>query len=203
MKAKWPIIPLILVTAAVLTMIALGIWQLQRKAEKETLLARLSSAANLPATSYPAVPIAGELPLFRKSSVVCLRVTEWRTVSGSNAKGEAGFAHLASCQTGGAEGPGAVVAAGWTKRLIKPDWQGGPIRGIIAPDKAHLLRLVATDPVPGLEMLAKPSSDNIPNNHLLYAIQWFFFAFAAALIFALALRKKRQETGGLGNDHVS
>ena len=37
MKAKWPVIPLILVTVAVLTMIALGIWQLQRKTEKEAL----------------------------------------------------------------------------------------------------------------------------------------------------------------------
>jgi surfeit locus 1 family protein len=202
MKAKLPIIPLILVTAAVLTMIALGIWQLQRKAEKEALLARLSSAANLPATAYPAIPIAGELPLFRQSSVVCLRVTQWRTVSGSSDKGEAGFAHLASCQTGGAERPGAVVAAGWTKRLVKPDWQGGPIRGIIAPDKAHLLRLVATDPVPGLQLLAKPSSGNIPNNHLLYAVQWFFFAAAAAAIFALALRKKQRETGVLGNNYI-
>ena len=202
MKAKWPVIPLILVTVAVLTMIALGIWQLQRKSEKEALLARLSSAANLPATAYPAVPIAGELPLFRKSSVMCLRVTEWRTVSGSNAKGEAGFAHLASCQTGGAEGPGAVVAAGWTKRLVKPDWKGGQIRGIIAPDKAHLLRLVATEPVPGLELLAKPSSDSIPNNHLLYAVQWFFFAAAAAVIFALALRKKQRETDVSGQDLV-
>ncbi len=202
MKAKWPIIPLILVTAAVLTMMALGIWQLQRKSEKEALLARLSSAANMPAITFPAVPIAGDLPLFRKSSVVCLQVTDWRTVSGSNDKGEAGFAHLASCQTSGAEGPGAVVAAGWTKRLIKPDWQGGPIRGIIAPDKAQLVRLVATDPVPGLELLAKPSPDSIPNNHLLYAIQWFFFAFAAALIFALALRKMRRENDGLGNNQT-
>jgi cytochrome oxidase assembly protein ShyY1 len=180
-------------------MIALGVWQLQRKAEKEALLARLSAAANLPATAYPAVPISGDLPLFRKSSVMCMRVTQWRTVSGSSEKGEAGFAHLASCQTGGAEGPGALVAAGWTKQLVKPEWKGGPIRGIIAPDKTQLLRLVATDPVPGLELLAKPSSDNIPNNHLLYAIQWFFFAAAAATIFLLAVRKKRRDSDVLGN----
>ena len=35
-----------------------------------------------------------------------------------------------------------------------------------------------------------PSPDSIPNNHLSYAVQWFLFAGIAALIYALALRKK-------------
>lgn len=194
MTGKWPVIPTIIAVAAISTMTALGIWQLQRKGQKEALLVQLASAATLPPIAYPTVPISGELPLYRKSSVMCLRITEWRTISGSNSKGEAGFAHLASCQTGGAEGPGTVVAAGWTKQLAKPDWKGGVINGVIAPDKKQLLRLVATDPVPGLKLLAKPSPDNIPNNHLLYAIQWFFFAAAAAVIFVLAVKKRRRET---------
>ena len=193
MKAKWPVIPSIIAAIAVLTLIALGIWQIDRKAQKEVLLAQLASAATLPAIAYPAVPVKGALPLYRASSVMCIRVTEWQTISGSNNKGEAGFAHLAQCQTGGAEGPGAVVAAGWSKQLIKPDWKGGVIAGIIAPDKTRLLRLVATDPIPGLELLARPSPDNIPNNHLIYAIQWFFFAAAAAIIFLLAVRKRQRE----------
>ena len=36
---KFPLVPTILVGAAVALMIGLGIWQLQRKAEKEALLA--------------------------------------------------------------------------------------------------------------------------------------------------------------------
>ena len=35
----WPVIATILVVAAVATMIALGVWQLQRKGEKEALIA--------------------------------------------------------------------------------------------------------------------------------------------------------------------
>ncbi len=194
MTVKWPVIPTIIAVAAILTMIALGVWQLQRKGQKEALLVQLASAGTLPPVAYPTVPISGELPLYRKSSVMCLRITKWRTISGSNSKGQAGFAHLASCQTGGAEGPGAVVAVGWTKQLVNPNWQGGVIKGIIAPDKIQLLRLVATDPVPELQLLEKPSPDNIPNNHLLYAIQWFFFAAAAAVIFVLAVKKRRRET---------
>jgi surfeit locus 1 family protein len=33
----------------------------------------------------------------------------------------------------------------------------------------------------------------VPNNHLLYAIQWFFFALAAAVIYVLALRRRTQQ----------
>ena len=36
---RWPLIPTILVLAAVAVMIALGVWQLQRKSEKEALIA--------------------------------------------------------------------------------------------------------------------------------------------------------------------
>ncbi len=194
MKRSWFIISVIFAAAAVLTMIGLGIWQLQRKGEKEALLAKLASAANRPAVSFPAVPVTGELPLFRMSSVMCLRVLEWRTISGSNIKDEAGFAHLASCQTGGAEGPGALVAVGWSDRPDAPAWKGGLVKGIIAPDNVQLIRLVATDPVPGFGLLKKPSPDSIANNHLLYAVQWFFFAAAAAIIFTLAMRKKLRET---------
>lgn len=187
---KWPIIPTVLVSAAVITMIALGIWQLQRMGEKEALLARLEAAQDMPATAWPNVPVEGEIPLYRKSSVNCIRVTGWQAVSGKSHRGEAGIAHLASCQTGGAEGPGALIALGWSNRLDDPKWQGGTVEGIIAPDNKHLIRLVVTDEVAGLQRLSPPSTDSIPNNHLSYAIQWFFFALAATVIFILAVKKR-------------
>ena len=190
---NWPVIPTIIASAAILTMIALGIWQLQRKGEKEALLSIYENAAKQPSLAYPAVPDLANLPLFRQSGVQCIRVIGWRTISGTSQAGEAGFAHLAQCQTGGAEGPGAIVAIGWSKRPDPPAWRGGAINGIIAPNKPEPIKLVATDKVDGLELLAKPSPDSIPNNHLLYAIQWFIFAFAAAVIFVLAVRKKQSE----------
>ncbi len=188
---RWPIIPTLLVALAVATMVALGIWQLQRKGEKEALLARYAAAEGLPPLAWPAVPDPDALPLYRSSSVQCIKVVGWRSVSGMSATGKAGYAHLASCQTGGAEGPGATVAVGWSARPENPDWNGGLVEGVIAPEKAQLIRLVATTPVAGLGLLAKPSPDQIPNNHLLYAIQWFIFASAAALIYVLALRKRQ------------
>ncbi len=193
MTLKWPVIPTILVIAAVVTMIGLGVWQLQRKEQKEAILARYAAANGLPAVAYPTVPVHDALPLFRKSSVVCIRVLEWRSVSGTNKSGESGLAHLATCQTGGAEGPGAVIAVGWSPRPQAPAWKGGIIEGMIAPDNKQLIKLVASTPVDGLELLATPSPDQIPNNHLLYAIQWFFFAAAAAVMFVLAVRKRQHE----------
>jgi surfeit locus 1 family protein len=191
---KWPLVPTILVALAVATMIGLGIWQLQRKGEKEALLARYAAAAGREPVAWPSVPDAKALPLFRKSSLMCIKVVGWQSVSGSNTSGKPGFAHVASCQTGGAEGPGAKVAIGWTERPQSPAWKGGAIAGIIAPDNVQLIKLVATDEVHGLQLLAKPSPANIPNNHLLYAIQWFIFAGAAAIIYILALRKRTQAT---------
>lgn len=189
---KWPVIPTILVSAAVATMIGLGIWQLQRKEQKEQLLARYEAAANLPPVTWPSVPDKDALPLFRKSTLMCIKVLRIETVSGSNREGKAGFAHLASCSTGGAEGPGAKVAIGWSERPRSPKWAGGAVNGIIAPDNQQLIKLVVTDQVEGLQQLSLPSPQQIPNNHLLYAIQWFIFAAAAAIIYILALRKRMQ-----------
>jgi surfeit locus 1 family protein len=184
-----PIFATIIAMAAVLTMVGLGIWQLQRKAEKEALLAQYEGAAILTAVSYPDGTLANEaLPLFRRSQVECKAVTGWRNISGANDKGDAGYAHLATCVTGG--NMTAVVAVGWSKRPENPNWRGGWVNGIIAPHKPEPIKLVATDKVDDLELLTKPSPANIPNNHLLYAIQWFIFAFAAAVIYALAARAK-------------
>lgn len=191
MKA-WPVVPTILVALAVATMIGLGIWQLQRKGEKEALLVRYEASAGLPPVVWPAVPDPDSLPLFRKSSLMCIKVTGWQAVSGTNIAGDAGFAHVASCQTGGMEGPGAKVAIGWSPRPEKPEWQGGPVSGTIAPDKPQLIKLVSSDAVSGLQKLAAPSPEQIPNNHLLYAIQWFIFAAAAAIIYVLAVRRRQQ-----------
>jgi surfeit locus 1 family protein len=193
MSMRWPVIPTIIVAAAVATMIGLGIWQLQRKAEKEALLTTYAAASNQPEMAWPAVPLPKELPLYRKSSLMCVKVVRWESVAGKNAEGQAGFAHVAHCQTGGGEGPGAKVAIGWSARPENPAWTGGEVAGVIAPDNEALIRLVASEAPAGLEMLAPPSTDSISNNHLMYAIQWFFFAAAAAVIYFFALRRRQGE----------
>ncbi len=190
---KLPVFATILVGLAVALMVGLGIWQLQRKGEKETLLVKYQHAENLPTIAYPMVTDRASAPLFRKSSVLCIKVENWRAVSGVNIEGDSGFAHIALCHTGGGEGPGAVVAVGWTDRPDNPDWKGGLVNGVIGPDNQAIIRLVASDPVEGLQRLAPPSIASIPNNHLIYAIQWFIFALAAAVIYFLASRRRLAE----------
>jgi cytochrome oxidase assembly protein ShyY1 len=189
MARKLPLIPTIVVAAAVAVMLGLGIWQLQRAGEKQKLLQRYAEAEKLPPIAFPTLPLTDEqLPLFRHATGVCLRPVGRRTVPGEGSSGEPGYVHIVDCSTG-AEGPGMSVAVGWSKDpKAKIDWAGGPVSGIIAPDNVTRLRLVAASAPPGLETVEPPSLTSIANNHRSYAIQWFLFAGIAALIYGLALR---------------
>ena len=92
------------------------------------------------------------------------------------------------------EGPGMVVDAGWSANpQVKPDWTGGPVEGVIAPDKQARMRLVSATGLGGLEASAPPSPAMIPNNHRSYAFQWFAFAAIALIIFLLAVAKKAKD----------
>ncbi len=187
---RLPLIPTILVVVAVLTMIALGIWQIARAEEKQAMLARHAAAQGLPEIAFPTMPTKGELPLYRRASGLCIRVVGWNASAGADRNGEPGYSHFADCTTG-AEGPGMVVDAGWSKDpSAKANWAGGKVSGVIGPDRKARLRLVSAEGLGGLQASAPPSPASIPNNHLFYAVQWFFFAAAAAVIYALALRKR-------------
>ncbi len=193
MIRKWPLIPTILVAAAVSTMIGLGIWQLQRRQEKLALLDTLAAAQTQPPIDWPAAPFAGPLPLYRAASGHCLSVTGFRTAAGQNRDGDPGFLVIADCRVG-AEGPGMAVELGWSKNpSAGRDYKGGLVSGIIAPDRLSRMRLVAAEPGPGLVASAPPSPDSIPNNHLSYAVQWFLFAAAAGLIYVLTLKRRERE----------
>jgi surfeit locus 1 family protein len=64
------------------------------------------------------------------------------------------------------------------------------VSGVIAPGGTFGGTLHASQPAPGLEPLAPPDPSDVPNNHLAYAGQWFFFALTALVIYVLALRRK-------------
>ena len=191
MIRKLPLVPTLLVGLAVLTMIGLGIWQLGRAREKNALMARYGAAQALPPTSFPTSPIAADaLPLFRRATGFCLRVTSIRRTAGTNRQGETGFVHIAECSTG-AEGPGMAVQMGWSKNPnAKVTWSGGPVSGIIAPDSKMRMRLVSEQGLGGLQPTARPSLQSIPNNHRSYAVQWFLFAAIALVIYMIALRQR-------------
>lgn len=204
MNRKFPLIPTSVVAAAVLVMIGLGVWQLERRGEKEATLALAAANPVKAAVAYPAMaPVPPEL-LFRRSSVHCLRVVGWRTEAGRAADGSTGFRYIAECATG-AEGPGALVAVGVAQKPgVQPRWAGGQAAGWISeePDHRSLLSrlggravplrpmLIAAEAPVGLKAVAPPRVDDVPNNHLAYAVQWFFFAAIAVIIYLLALNKR-------------
>ena len=193
MTGKVPIIPTMIVVLAVATMIGLGLWQLQRRGEKQALLATYAAAANRPPIGWPSIPPKEPLPLFRAATGNCLGVTGFRTAAGQNLRGEPGFVVIADCRTG-AEGPGMAVELGWTKDPnAGKTYRGGLVSGTIAPDRNNRMRLVAATAGPGLEPSAPPSPETIPNNHLSYAVQWFLFAAIALVIYVLALRWRKPE----------
>ena len=88
------------------------------------------------------------------------------------------------------------VDMGWSKESANPQWKGGEVSGLIVPDSKHKMRLVSDSPAPGLEPSMLPSPADTPNNHLMYALQWFFFAMAAAVIYVLALRGRQRKAAG-------
>ena len=191
MIRRLPILPTIVVTAAVAVMIGLGVWQLQRAKWKEGLLARYAEASKLPPIEFPTIPLRDDqLPLFRHSTGLCQRVVGARAQAGENRAGEPGYVHIVDCATG-AEGPGMSVELGWSKDPnAKANWAGGLVSGIIGPDRVMRMRLVAASAPPGLEPSAPPSLSSISNNHRSYALQWFAFALIALVIYGLAVRKR-------------
>ncbi|WP_428627296.1 SURF1 family protein [Sphingopyxis sp.] len=201
---RWPLVPTIIVLVAVAVMIALGVWQLQRKNEKEALIALFQRNTAMSATvAYPELPPVADAFLYRKSSVVCLEPVRWDPRSGTDREGMAGIRMIADCRTG-AEGPGVLVDVGISDDFAPPKWSGGTVQGTIVPGPEQptvmeramgkgapaRAMLIANAPVAGLRASAVPSADDTPNNHFAYAVQWFLFAAAALVIYILAVRRR-------------
>ncbi|HKT85126.1 MAG TPA: SURF1 family protein [Novosphingobium sp.] len=186
--SRLPLVPTVIVLAAVAVMIWLGFWQLGRLHEKEALLARYTQAQAMSAEiDWPSDKAAPRDLLYRQARLMCRAIAGRSSMAGRNARGEPGVAQTARCVLPG--GGTALVVLGWSRQPGgATNWQGGEVRGIIAPGP----RLVAEPPVAGLQANAIPDPSEIPNNHLSYAIQWFFFAATAVVIYVLALNKRNR-----------
>jgi surfeit locus 1 family protein len=202
---KLPLIASLVVGLAVAVMIALGVWQLDRRGQKEALIAQYSGNQSRPSMAFPAIAMGDEL-LFRRASAFCLEPVSETLAAGYNLKGERGWRHLVACRTG-AEGPGVTVDIGWSADFkARSSWKGGAVDGVIGPmpdqrsviersvasKSTQQLLLVATQGGGGLVPSASPSLDGIPNNHLAYAVQWFLFAGIALGIYGLALWRRNR-----------
>ncbi|MEL7190634.1 MAG: SURF1 family cytochrome oxidase biogenesis protein, partial [Pseudomonadota bacterium] len=111
--------------------------------------------------------------------------------------GQAGFAHRYTCHVVSPfdylDGPGPTVITygdiGWSRSAKQPDFEGGMVEGTLVRI-GNRFKVVASKPSAGLQPLAKPDPNDLPNNHLAYAGQWFFFALTALVIYGFALRSR-------------
>ena len=185
MSRRLPIVPTAIVAAAVATMIGLGVWQLRRAEWKADLLARYELAQRMSSNvPWPRDEAALERSLFRWSQFDCQRVLAIRTTAATSAEGEKGVAQIARCAIDG--GGEAEVALGWSRPTAQVRWTGGEVSGVVGNGGV----LQTAQVIAGLKPLAPPDPGDLPNNHLMYAGQWFFFALTALVIYVLALRKK-------------
>ncbi|MCJ2178549.1 SURF1 family protein [Novosphingobium album (ex Hu et al. 2023)] len=183
-----PVLPTLVVLAAVAMMVSLGVWQLHRLQWKEALLADYA-AAQRSGTEMAWPPEGpGEDLLYHRAHLTCAGVTNHSSMAGRNMAGESGMAQTVECVL--PSGGTALVVLGWSQQPNAAlEWQGGEVDGTIAPGP----RLVADPPLAGLQASAKPDPSEIPNNHFAYAIQWFFFAGTALAIYAIALWKRPRQ----------
>ena len=185
MTRRFPVIPTLLVLAAVAVMIRLGLWQLDRMHQKDALLVRYGAAAAMSAdVPFPQGEAAAEPVLYRHARVDCEAVSGVKVIAGHNAKGETGMAQVADCRLAG--GGTARVVLGWSREPKPVAWAGGTAMGLIAPGP----RLVADPPMAGLMANARPDPADLPNNHLAYAVQWFLFALTALVIYGIAVWRR-------------
>lgn len=192
MIRRLPVLPTLIVAAATLIMIALGIWQLDRAAWKDAVIAR--AEANL---QKPLVELPADLPEgldYRRVRTTCLTLSPLPPQAGESARGTAGWRQTARCALPGGK---AIAVALGVSADARPDYRlPSPTRfvGRLVPrtgkegDVPYLL--VAESAPQGLEPAAAPSPDSIPRNHRFYAVQWFLFAMLAVLIYILALRRR-------------
>ena len=116
---RWPVIPTIIAALAVAVMIGLGVWQLQRKGQKDALLL-VRICNGLPAVTWPVVPDP-QAPLVGFQPMVSLIRSSPFTVQWA---GKDGFEHVASPDRG-AEGTRRVAIGGRTTK--SPNWEAiGP-----------------------------------------------------------------------------
>ena len=188
---RLPLFPTLLTFVMLTVLISLGIWQLQRRTWKHELIRQLEAAQTLPpleAADFLAAMTGPKSVQYRRAELPCSpgTVLPYDLKGGSSAGGESGYLLLVSCRPNNRP-PDIVAVAGWTKR---PDAARTPLtvdtvfNGLIierpygaAPGRPQFM-LIPDTAVPPLEPSQMPTPQDLPDNHLSYAGQWFGLAAA-------------------------
>lgn len=188
-RRSLPIVATVIVLAAVATMIALGVWQWGKIGPKERQIAHFEQARAMNSDIvWPRDAETRAAAAFRVSAFECREVLSEEARVGKSTDGQSGWGHFAQCRL--PDGSEARAALGWSQRPDNTGWGGGVVRGTISPGGA----LYSFAPPAGLKQLQPPDPTDAlktsPDGHRAYALQWFFFAATALVIYALALRRR-------------
>ncbi|MBA4757501.1 SURF1 family protein [Sphingosinicella sp.] len=194
---RLPLMPTLMVAVMVPVMIGLGFWQLHRAEWKADLLVRLEAQAKLPVLET--ARLSDDLEFRRVRLMVDCPASSARGRSGKNAAGQVGFSMLLLCNAGPQP---VLVDAGWSDRpdgwtKLAAPW---PPKGaftvtgtLVRTGGAGPRYTLVSDAAPApLVPSAPPSPEDIPNNHMAYAVQWFAFAATLGIIFAVYVSRLRR-----------
>lgn len=197
------ILPTLIVAAMLVTLVKLGLWQLDRRAWKQDLIAQLQAAPRQPLlgpNDFYLAMIGKKSVQYRRAELPCTpgEVLPYDLRGGSSIKGESGYLVLVSCRPN-RKLPDIVAVAGWTQR---PDAAAVKVhvdtefRGLVIENPYGTavgrpkFMLIPDTAVPPLQVSQMPSPDELPDNHLSYAGQWFGLAAALVAIYAIWLRRR-------------
>lgn len=203
MLRKLPLFPTLITIVGVLVLCALGRWQLERREWKHRLIERLAAAPNLPPVSPGEFQRAMQRELsvqYRRAEISCHAGPKkpYDLRPGASAGGTSGYFVVMSCRPNNRP-PDIVAVAGWTRRIDAKDVVinlDHELSGIIIerpygddPGRPRFM-LIPDAPIPPLGKPRQPSAEDLPDNHLAYAGQWFGLAIALSAIYGLWLRKR-------------
>lgn len=200
---RLPLVPTLMTLVMTGILVWLGAWQLQRREWKHQLIASLEAAQHLPPVTasefYRAMIGAGSVQ-YRRAVVACHpgRVVPYDIKGGESASGEGGFLVLVACSHPAGRGPDLVAVAGWTRDPSPPpltvdtEFDGTIIEH---PYDKHPGRpafmLIPRTAVPPLAPSRMPVPEDLPDNHMSYALQWFSFAVTLIVIYAIFVFRRR------------
>lgn len=205
MTSRIPILPTLITAVGILVLCGLGRWQLDRRAWKQDLIDRLEAASTLP----PVTPreflaaMKGDASVqYRRAEMSCHAGPRlpYDLRPGSSAGGTSGYFVLVSCRPNDLA-PDIVAVAGWTRRVDAKDMAlqlDHEFAGVVierpygkAPDRPRFMLIPDTSVAP-LGRPQQPVPEDLPDNHLAYAGQWFGLAVVLAAIYGLWLRRRQR-----------
>ncbi len=204
---RFPVAATLLTLVMLPVLLGLSYWQFAiRRPWKADLIAKLEAARTLPPVTahdyYRAMIGAADLQ-YRRAETDCRpgRVRPYDVKGGTSAGDDGGFLILVDCNDPARHAkPDLVVVAGWT---IRPDavttldldthFTGTLIEHPYGKEPGRpQFMLIPTTAVPPLVPSRIPTPDDLPDNHLSYALQWLAFAVTLAAVYGVYLRQWRR-----------